>query len=202
MGRGRVELKRIENKINRQATFAKRRNGLMKKAQELSVLCEVEVALIIFSSRGKLFEFCSTPSMFKTLEKYKKGYHTSSDVSTVPSKDSSTLDNYQEYLMLRARVECLQRSHRNLLGTDLGSLSTKELGQLEDQVEMSLQKIRSKKTQLLLDNLYDLTRKEQMLQDANKALQRKLIEATSSANTFQSQSFLPPSECEPSLQFW
>ncbi|KAG1368670.1 putative MADS-box protein CMB1 [Cocos nucifera] len=60
MGRGRVELKRIENKINRQVTFAKRRNGLLKKAFELSVLCDAEVALIIFSSRGRLFEFCSS----------------------------------------------------------------------------------------------------------------------------------------------
>ncbi|KAL0357748.1 UNVERIFIED_CONTAM: Agamous-like MADS-box protein [Sesamum calycinum] len=51
MGRGRVELKRIENKINRQVTFAKRRNGLLKKAYELSVLCDAEVALIIFSKR-------------------------------------------------------------------------------------------------------------------------------------------------------
>ena len=57
MGRGRVELKRIENKINRQVTFSKRRNGLLKKAYELSVLCDAEVALIIFSSRGKLYEF-------------------------------------------------------------------------------------------------------------------------------------------------
>lgn len=59
MGRGRVELKRIENKINRQVTFSKRRNGLLKKAYELSVLCDAEVALIIFSSRGKLYEFGS-----------------------------------------------------------------------------------------------------------------------------------------------
>ncbi|KAF5761194.1 putative transcription factor MADS-type1 family [Helianthus annuus] len=58
MERGRVELKRIENKINRQVTFAKRRNGLLKKAYELSVLCDAEVALIIFSNHGKLF--CST----------------------------------------------------------------------------------------------------------------------------------------------
>ncbi|KAK4359378.1 hypothetical protein RND71_021607 [Anisodus tanguticus] len=63
MGRGRVELKRIENKINRHVTFAKRRNGLLKKAYELSVLCDAEVALIIFSSRGKLYEFCSTSSL-------------------------------------------------------------------------------------------------------------------------------------------
>ncbi|XVF38525.1 hypothetical protein REPUB_Repub20aG0109600 [Reevesia pubescens] len=60
MGRGRVELKRIENKINIQVTFSKRRNGLLKKAYELSVLCDVEVALIIFSSRGKLYEFGSS----------------------------------------------------------------------------------------------------------------------------------------------
>ncbi|URD89647.1 hypothetical protein MUK42_27440 [Musa troglodytarum] len=62
MGRGRVELKRIENKINRQVTFSKRRNGLLKKAYELSVLCDAEVALIIFSSRGKLYEFGSVGS--------------------------------------------------------------------------------------------------------------------------------------------
>jgi hypothetical protein len=63
MGRGKVELKRIENKISRQVTFAKRRNGLLKKAYELSVLCDAEVALIIFSSRGRLFEF-STSSWY------------------------------------------------------------------------------------------------------------------------------------------
>jgi MADS-box transcription factor len=64
MGRGRVELKRIENKINRQVTFSKRRNGLLKKAYELSVLCDAEVALIIFSSRGKLYEFGSVGYFF------------------------------------------------------------------------------------------------------------------------------------------
>jgi MADS-box transcription factor len=59
MGRGRVELKKIENKINRQVTFSKRRAGLLKKAHELSVLCDAEIALIIFSNRGKLYQFGS-----------------------------------------------------------------------------------------------------------------------------------------------
>ncbi|KHN22837.1 Developmental protein SEPALLATA 2, partial [Glycine soja] len=59
-GRGIIELKRIENKINREVTFAKRRNGLLKKAYEFSVLCDAEVALIIFSNLGKLYEFNST----------------------------------------------------------------------------------------------------------------------------------------------
>nr|7NB0_A Chain A, Developmental protein SEPALLATA 3 [Arabidopsis thaliana]7NB0_B Chain B, Developmental protein SEPALLATA 3 [Arabidopsis thaliana]7NB0_C Chain C, Developmental protein SEPALLATA 3 [Arabidopsis thaliana]7NB0_D Chain D, Developmental protein SEPALLATA 3 [Arabidopsis thaliana] len=55
-----------------QVTFAKRRNGLLKKAYELSVLCDAEVALIIFSNRGKLYEFCSSSSMLRTLERYQK----------------------------------------------------------------------------------------------------------------------------------
>ena len=56
MGRGKVQLKRIENKINRQVTFSKRRAGLLKKAHEISVLCDAEVAVIIFSNRSELAE--------------------------------------------------------------------------------------------------------------------------------------------------
>ncbi|PIN10777.1 hypothetical protein CDL12_16629 [Handroanthus impetiginosus] len=60
MGRRKLEIKRIEDKSARQVTFTKRRNGLLKKAKELSVLCDVDVAAIIFSSRGKLYHFCSS----------------------------------------------------------------------------------------------------------------------------------------------
>ncbi|KAG4932597.1 hypothetical protein JHK87_046599 [Glycine soja] len=141
MGRGRVELKRIENKINRQVTFAKRRNGLLKKAYELSVLCDAEVALIIFSNRGKLYEFSSTSSMMKTLEKYQK-YSYSALETTRPINDSQ---NYQEYLRLKARVEVLQCSQRNLLGEDLAQMNTNELEQLENQLEAALKNIRSTK---------------------------------------------------------
>ncbi|KAK4354228.1 hypothetical protein RND71_026422 [Anisodus tanguticus] len=156
MGRGRVELKRIENKINRQVTFAKRRNGLLKKAYELSVLCDAEVALIIFSSRGKLYEFCSTSSMMATLEKYQQCSYASLD----PMQSATdTQNNYQEYVRLKARVELLQRSQRNLLGEDLGTLNTKELEQLEHQLDASLKQIRSKKTQSMLDQLADLQQK-------------------------------------------
>ncbi|KAK9073224.1 hypothetical protein SSX86_007548 [Deinandra increscens subsp. villosa] len=173
MGRGRVELKRIENKINRQVTFAKRRNGLLKKAYELSVLCDAEVALIIFSNRGKLYEFCSSSSMVKTLEKY----HSCSFGSlkaTQPENESQY--NYHEYLRLKARVEVLQRSQRNLLGEDLAPLNTKELEQLEHQLETSLRKIRSTKTQCMLNQLAELQRKEQVLAETNKALRNKLEE--------------------------
>ena len=67
MGRKKVELKRIENKSSRQVTFSKRRNGLFKKARELSVLCDVQVAILVFSSCDKLYEFSSVgryPTLF------------------------------------------------------------------------------------------------------------------------------------------
>ncbi|XP_009788128.1 MADS-box protein EJ2-like [Nicotiana tabacum] len=174
MGRGRVELKRIENKINRQVTFAKRRNGLLKKAYELSVLCDAEVALIIFSNRGKLYEFCSTSSMMKTIEKYQRCSYATLEAS---QSATDTQNNYHEYLRLKARVELLQRSQRNLLGEDLGTLSTKDLEQLENQLEASLKQIRSRKTHFMLDQLADLQQREQMLAESNKHLRRKLEES-------------------------
>jgi MADS-box transcription factor, plant len=60
MGRGKVVLQRIDNKISRQVTFAKRRNGLLKKAYELSILCDAEVALVLFSHAGRLYQFSSS----------------------------------------------------------------------------------------------------------------------------------------------
>jgi len=59
MVRGKTEMKRIENATSRQVTFSKRRNGLLKKAFELSVLCDAEVAVIVFSPKGKLYEYAT-----------------------------------------------------------------------------------------------------------------------------------------------
>ncbi|KAE8792343.1 MIKC-type MADS-box transcription factor WM10A [Hordeum vulgare] len=178
MGRGRVELKRIENKINRQVTFAKRRNGLLKKAYELSVLCDAEVALIIFSNRGKLYEFCSGQSMPKTLERYQKCSYGGPDTAIQNKENELVQSSRNEYLKLKARVENLQRTQRNLLGEDLGSLGIKDLEQLEKQLDSSLRHIRSTRTQHMLDQLTDLQRKEQMLSEANKCLRRKLEESS------------------------
>lgn len=214
MGRGRVELKRIENKINRQVTFAKRRNGLLKKAYELSVLCDAEVALIIFSNRGKLYEFCSSSSMLKTLDRYQKCSYGAVEVSK-PAKELES--SYREYLKLKARYEELQRTQRNLLGEDLGPLNSKELEQLEHQLESSLKHVRSTKTQYMLDQLSELQNKEQMLMETNRALSIKL-EEISARNQFrasweggeqsvaftnqqaQSMGLFQPLECNPTLQ--
>nr|BAO74164.1 MADS-box transcription factor SEP3.2 [Torenia fournieri] len=223
MGRGRVELKRIENKINRQVTFAKRRNGLLKKAYELSVLCDAEVALIIFSNRGKLYEFCSSSSsMPKTLERYQKCNYGAPDQPNVSAREALVeLSSQQEYLKLKGRYEALQRSQRNLLGEDLGPLNLKELETLERQLDMSLKQIRSTRTQVMLDTLTDLQKKEYALNEANKSLKQRLMEGSHISLQWQANEmdygrhvqphhhhhhhhpdhvFFHPLECEPTLQ--
>ncbi|CAN1224611.1 Agamous-like MADS-box protein AGL104 [Linum grandiflorum] len=57
MGRVKLQIKRIENITNRQVTFSKRRNGLIKKAYELAILCDIDIALIMFSPSGRLSHF-------------------------------------------------------------------------------------------------------------------------------------------------
>ena len=69
MGRKKINITRINDERTRQVTFTKRKFGLMKKAYELSVLCGCEIALIIFNSNDKLFQYASS-HMDKVLLKY------------------------------------------------------------------------------------------------------------------------------------
>ncbi|KAG1959464.1 myocyte-specific enhancer factor 2A [Pimephales promelas] len=90
MGRKKIQITRIMDERNRQVTFTKRKFGLMKKAYELSVLCDCEIALIIFNSSNKLFQYAST-DMDKVLLKYTEynephESRTNSDIVEVLSK--------------------------------------------------------------------------------------------------------------------
>jgi hypothetical protein len=69
MGRKKIKIQRIEDDRNRQVTFAKRKNGIFKKAMELSKLCDCEIALIVFDSNDKLYQYSST-SVDQILLKY------------------------------------------------------------------------------------------------------------------------------------
>ncbi|XP_062117331.1 agamous-like MADS-box protein AGL66 [Humulus lupulus] len=70
MGRVKLQIKRIENNTNRQVTFSKRRNGLIKKAYELSILCDIDIALIMFSPSGRLSHFSGKRRIEDVLSRY------------------------------------------------------------------------------------------------------------------------------------
>ncbi|KAJ3687771.1 hypothetical protein LUZ61_016935 [Rhynchospora tenuis] len=69
MGRKKILIERKETKADRQLSFGKRNVGLVKKAYELSVLCDVDVGLIMYSPKGVLRHFSSkSPNAAKVLQ--------------------------------------------------------------------------------------------------------------------------------------
>ncbi|XVF20863.1 hypothetical protein REPUB_Repub12eG0039800 [Reevesia pubescens] len=174
MGRGRVQLRRIENKISRQVTFSKRRTGLLKKAHEISVLCDAEVALIVFSNKGKLFEYSSDSSMERILERYERQSYAGREL--VPTDSESQANWSLECPKLMSTIEALQRNLRHLLGEELGPLSMRDLQLLEQQIDSSLKRIRTRKNKLMLEAISELQKKEKTLQDQNNMLTKKLKE--------------------------
>ncbi|KAK4778448.1 hypothetical protein SAY86_005976 [Trapa natans] len=112
--------------------------------------------------------------MGKTLERYQRCSGSSTQPEISLQVDETMQNSYEEYLKLKARVEDLQQTQRNLLGEELGSLDMKDLEQLEHQLENSLKYIRSTKTQSMLDQLADLQKREQLLLHSNESLVKKM----------------------------
>ncbi|PRP89015.1 hypothetical protein PROFUN_02293 [Planoprotostelium fungivorum] len=69
MGRNKILIERITSERNRAATFTKRKNGLIKKAMELSILCDCEIALVVFGLNDKCFQYATT-DLHKTIAKH------------------------------------------------------------------------------------------------------------------------------------
>nr|BAK18559.1 suppressor of overexpression of constans 1-like protein [Eustoma grandiflorum] len=170
MVRGKTQMRRIENATSRQVTFSKRRNGLLKKAFELSVLCDAQVALIIFSPRGKLYEFSSS-SMQETIERYHK--HTKDVQTDKPLVEENMQHLKQETARMMSKIEQLETSKRKLLGESLGSCSLEDLQQLEQQLEKSVKSIRARKVQVFQEQIHQLREKEKVLAAENLKLCEK-----------------------------
>ncbi|PWA69968.1 transcription factor, MADS-box, Transcription factor, K-box [Artemisia annua] len=147
MGRGRIEIKKIENVSSRQVTFSKRRTGLMKKAKELAILCDAEVGVIIFSSTGKLYEFASS-----RLQNIISRYERNSNSSTNPIP--GTLQEVDpEVEALKAEIAKLQKGQRLMMGKELEGLNYKELDDLERQLHDGMLAIKNRKDMALLEEI-------------------------------------------------
>ncbi|XP_061366860.1 truncated transcription factor CAULIFLOWER A-like [Gastrolobium bilobum] len=173
MGRGRVELKQIENKISRQVTFSKRRTGLKKKAHEISVLCDAQVALIVFNNNGKLFEYSSESSVENILERYERHAHT---VKLVGADNESQRNWSLECFKLTGKVQVLERNLRNFVGHDLDPLSLRDLQSLEHQLDSALKRIRTRKNQVVHESITEMHKKTKALQEKNNMLANKIKE--------------------------
>ncbi|CAN0827426.1 Agamous-like MADS-box protein MADS9 [Linum grandiflorum] len=167
MGRGKIEIKRIENVSNRQVTYSKRRNGLIKKAKEITVLCDAHVSLIIFASSGKMHDFCSSST---TLPDILEKYHKQSGKRLWDAKHES-LSN--EIDRMKKENDNMQIELRHLRGEDITSLNYKELMVLEDGLQNGISGIR----ELQSEYRSLMKKKEKMAEDENKRLNFILIDA-------------------------
>uniref|UniRef100_A0A8C8RXW3 Myocyte enhancer factor 2B n=1 Tax=Pelusios castaneus TaxID=367368 RepID=A0A8C8RXW3_9SAUR len=116
MGRKKIQISRILDQRNRQVTFTKRKFGLMKKAYELSVLCDCEIALIIFNSTNRLFQYAST-DMDKVLLKYTE---------------------YSEPHESRTNSDILETLKRKGLGLDEGLDPVEKIRELNEGVDLTV----------------------------------------------------------------
>ncbi|KAF6152848.1 hypothetical protein GIB67_025866 [Kingdonia uniflora] len=146
MAREKIQIKKIDNTNARQVTFSKRRKGLIKKAEELSILCEAKVALIIFSATGKLFEYSSS-SMKEILER--QNLHSKNLQKLVQPSLELQLENSN---FLRLSKEVAEKSHqlRQMRGEEIHSLNIEELKQLEKFLEVGLSRVLETKGMLLM----------------------------------------------------
>ncbi|KAJ8768938.1 hypothetical protein K2173_023933 [Erythroxylum novogranatense] len=141
MTRQKIQIKKIDSITARQVTFSKRRRGLFKKASELSTLCDAEIALIVFSATGKLFEYSSS-SVKQVIERHilqSKNLHKIVQPSLELQLDSATDNNLSKEIYEKTR------ELRQLRGEELQELNIEELQRLEELLARALTSVREAK---------------------------------------------------------
>ncbi|CAO2815583.1 unnamed protein product [Amaranthus hypochondriacus] len=171
MVRQRIQIKKIDNVTARQVTFSKRRRGLIKKAQELSTLCDAEIGLIVFSSTGKLFEY-SNSRMPQVLQRHM----LHADNLNKLEESSIQLEAAEDSMckILTKELEDKTREVSRINGEDLDSLSLDELMKLERQVERGQIKVRRAKGEKLRKEIVNLKGKEMEMAKENQMLKEQV----------------------------
>lgn len=163
MARGKIQIKRIENVTNRQVTYSKRRNGIFKKAHELTVLCDAKVSLLMVSSSGKLHEYISPSTTTKQVyDEYQKLQAT--------DLWKSHYEAMQENLKkLKEINKNLKRQIRHRVGECLNDLRFDELQSLQKEMESAVEIIRNRKIKVIANQI---TTKRKKIQNATQCNRR------------------------------
>ncbi|XP_031378139.1 MADS-box transcription factor 23-like isoform X5 [Punica granatum] len=180
MVKGKIVIRKINCSKSRQVTFFKRRTGLFKKAKELSILCDAEIGLIIFSCTGKVYDFAST-SMKSILERYGK---VKQEVNNLPCMSALEMQSLRsETASLKLEISRLQESQRHLMGQELKEMRLEELNDLEAKLDTGLKNVRAQKDQIFKEEATELKEKTDRIEQENIELRRKLSEIMIQNNT-------------------
>lgn len=188
MARGKVQMKRIENPVHRQVTFCKRRAGFLKKAKELSVLCDAEIGVFIFSAHGKLYELATQGTMQGLIERYMR---STRGAQAEQVKETQPMDAKEEINLLKHEIESLQKVLRFMLGGEAGTMTLDELHMLEKHLEYWIYQIRSTKMDIMFQEIQFLQNKEGIMNAANEHLQEKIEEQIGITNVAPMMTNIP-----------
>lgn len=170
MAREKIKIRKIDNITARQVTFSKRRRGIFKKAEELSVLCDADIALIIFSATGKLFDF-SNCRMKDILSRYTR--QTKEEKQEEPFLELQ-LEN-SNLAKLSKEVADKSQELRKLKGEDLQGVDLEELLKLERLIGDSLSRVIDTKGKRIKHEIETLQKQGDILMEENQKLRRKMI---------------------------
>ncbi|KAL8133190.1 hypothetical protein AgCh_008595 [Apium graveolens] len=150
MVRGKIQMKRIENPVHRQVTFCKRRAGFLKKAKELSVLCDAEIGVFIFSAHGKLYDLATKGTMQGLVDKYLNSTRGADpQIKDHQATEKQVQDTKMEIDVQKNEIDILQKSLRYMSGGGTGKMTMDELHMLEKNLEVWISHIRSVKEETL-----------------------------------------------------
>ncbi|XP_059445209.1 MADS-box protein JOINTLESS-like isoform X2 [Corylus avellana] len=168
MTRRKIQIKKIDNTTTRQVTFSKRRRGLFKKALELSTLCDAEIALIVFSSTGKLFDYASS-SVPQVIERQNLESNKLNKLDE-PSLELQ-LDNRSSILLSN---EIVEKTHelRKMKGDELQLLNIEELQKLEQLLQVGLSHVSNEKDERFREEISAFERKGGQLMEDNQRLKQ------------------------------
>ncbi|KAI3838717.1 hypothetical protein MKX03_035556 [Papaver bracteatum] len=137
---GKLEIKYIENSTNREVTYSKRKKGILKKANELTILCNSQVCLIMFSKSGKFAEYVSPSTTMKDFfDRYQR--ETNIDLWATQYEALQEELRAQQEIGRRLKKDIRQRTGRD----GLTDLNIEKLHSLEKNLEESLKIVRDRK---------------------------------------------------------
>ncbi|KAL8059129.1 hypothetical protein ABFX02_03G066600 [Erythranthe guttata] len=164
MARGKIQIKKIENQTNRQVTYSKRRNGLFKKAHELSVLCDAKVSIVMISSTQKLHEYIS-PSI--TTKQVFDQYQKAVGVDLWNTHYQKMQDHLQK---LKEVNRNLRKEIRQRMGESLNDLGYDQMVNLIEEVDNSLGLIREKKYKVIGNRIETSKKKLRNVEEIHRSL--------------------------------